>query len=433
MTRGRGSRYLLAVVVIAAAQAVSAQTNDETNAGIQFDFTIPGARSLALGGAFLGLADDATAAYTNPAGLTNLSQLEISCEGRSRELTHVFTDQGRLLGSTTHMGVDQVDGLRTGEAQDAVTSLSFLSLIYPRSHWAVGLYRHELANLEVDFETQGAFVTDNSRLKPTRNALQLDIANLGVSAAYRFKGFSLGLGLSYYDFALHSLTQRFGVQGTYGPPSENAVDFQTQRGADNSFGINLGFYWEVTDDWKIGGAYRQGPKFDFEASAQPVPKSQEKDSVTRPATFSVPDAFGLGAVFQPSDDITIALDYVHIEYSDLTEDLTNIFIGDFSADLDSFVAADSDELHLGIEYIFRKSPVALRFGSWYDPDHKIRYDGEDPSFQALWRRGEDELHFTTGLGYIRSTFQVDTAFDFSDRANTFSLSIVKRFSRGASN
>ena len=53
---------------------VLAQTNSEINAGIQFNFSNPGARSLGFGGAFIGLADDATAAYTNPAGLTNLSK-----------------------------------------------------------------------------------------------------------------------------------------------------------------------------------------------------------------------------------------------------------------------------------------------------------------------------------------------------------------------
>ena len=64
------------VVLVAAclafvpASLVLAQSNQEINAGVQFSFAPPGARSMALGGAFLGLADDATAAYANPAGLT---------------------------------------------------------------------------------------------------------------------------------------------------------------------------------------------------------------------------------------------------------------------------------------------------------------------------------------------------------------------------
>jgi hypothetical protein len=42
----------------------------------QFDFLNPGARSLALGSAFIAVADDATAAFTNPAGLTFLVKPE---------------------------------------------------------------------------------------------------------------------------------------------------------------------------------------------------------------------------------------------------------------------------------------------------------------------------------------------------------------------
>ena len=58
----------------------------EINAGIVFNFSAPGARSLALGGAFVGLADDATAAYVNPAGLTLLSRPQLSTEVRSTRL-----------------------------------------------------------------------------------------------------------------------------------------------------------------------------------------------------------------------------------------------------------------------------------------------------------------------------------------------------------
>ena len=62
---------LSTVVALSVAPATTtAQTSDEINGGIQFDFSLPGARSLGMGGAFVALADDATAGYSNPAGLT---------------------------------------------------------------------------------------------------------------------------------------------------------------------------------------------------------------------------------------------------------------------------------------------------------------------------------------------------------------------------
>ena len=53
---------VLALCVCASSTPAFAQRNHEVP--IQFDFINPGARSLSLGGAFIGLADDATSAWT---------------------------------------------------------------------------------------------------------------------------------------------------------------------------------------------------------------------------------------------------------------------------------------------------------------------------------------------------------------------------------
>src|SRR5207247_4862817 len=61
--------------------SVQAQNTDiESLGGLLFNFSNPGARSLALGGAFIGLADDASGAETIPAGLTVLRKPEFSLE-----------------------------------------------------------------------------------------------------------------------------------------------------------------------------------------------------------------------------------------------------------------------------------------------------------------------------------------------------------------
>src|SRR5688572_25334919 len=77
---------------------------------LQFDFLTPGARSLALGSAFIGLADDATAAISNPAGLLALSRPEVSFEGRYRRFDSPFLVAGRLSGAVTNIGEDTISG-----------------------------------------------------------------------------------------------------------------------------------------------------------------------------------------------------------------------------------------------------------------------------------------------------------------------------------
>ena len=64
------------------AQPAMALTDEEIFRKFRFNFVNPGARSLALGGAFISIADDATAAQANPAGLNFLLTQEYFVETR---------------------------------------------------------------------------------------------------------------------------------------------------------------------------------------------------------------------------------------------------------------------------------------------------------------------------------------------------------------
>src|ERR1043165_7697093 len=88
----RKTFFLLALT---AALPVFAQNTDiESLSGLQFNFGNPGARSLGMGGAFLGLADDASAAEAHPAGLTILRKPEVSVELRNSVEQQTFTTSG---------------------------------------------------------------------------------------------------------------------------------------------------------------------------------------------------------------------------------------------------------------------------------------------------------------------------------------------------
>src|SRR5258706_16181155 len=73
---------VIAIAILLLAAPILAQSSAEVNAGIQFNFLNPGASHLGMGGAFIGGADDATAAYANPAGGINILRPEASLEGR---------------------------------------------------------------------------------------------------------------------------------------------------------------------------------------------------------------------------------------------------------------------------------------------------------------------------------------------------------------
>jgi NADH-quinone oxidoreductase subunit N len=89
---------IIAILSIALGNVVAiAQTSLQIP--LQFDFITPGAKSLALAGAFAGLADDATASFTNPAGLMFLEGPELSAEVRGERVSTPFLSGGRFHAS----------------------------------------------------------------------------------------------------------------------------------------------------------------------------------------------------------------------------------------------------------------------------------------------------------------------------------------------
>ena len=433
----------VALVWLAGGQVAEAQTDDEVNAAIQFNFVNPGARSLGLGGAFVGLADDATAAYTNPAGIVQIRSPEVSAEARGWRYTHRYADSGHVNGTPTMVGVDTVSGLRVSEASNDVVGLSYLSVVYPvGERWSLAAYRHHLANFEASFSTQGVFVGDLNelvRIRPVTTDLDLSVINYGGAAAFELipDRLSIGLGFAWSDFNLDARTDRFafdnpdfvGPGGFFGPRADDGtvINYQIQEGNDSAVSGNVGVLWKPNKNWQIGAVYRRGPEFDFEALFFLAPSELIE---TQTATFRLPDVAGIGVAYLGKERWKVVFDYNHVEYSVLTEDFVTFFD---VPDPESYTVSDGNEYHLGIEYWLRQGrpDVYLRLGGWQEPEHQVQYEGVDPVQQTLWGIGNDEAHLTVGFGLVfgGGKLEINGAADFSDRVDTVSLSGVWRFGK----
>src|SRR5262245_22487638 len=100
---------LLLVMTLGANRPASAQTDEDHFQTFPFNFSNPGARSSAMGGAFIGVADDASAAVTNPAGLTSLTRKQVYLEYKSLE-----APVGQMsLSNSLVAGFGTLDGPRT--------------------------------------------------------------------------------------------------------------------------------------------------------------------------------------------------------------------------------------------------------------------------------------------------------------------------------
>jgi long-chain fatty acid transport protein len=419
-----------------------AQTNVESNAGIQLDFVNPGARSLALGGAFVGLADDATAAFTNPAGLRFLSRKEVSAEGRSWSFSTPYTSGGRLSGTPSLQGIDQIADLITSESRESSVSPSFLSFVYPGSRWAVAAYRQQISNFKYGATSDGPLVqlADNdARLFPYRAALDVAIARYGVSGSLKVGArASVGAGVSLYDFSMTSMTVRVNVDpnrpGLYAPADLSPAAVRqttTQTGRERRVGINVGFTATPTSRVQLGGVYRQGARFQFVTT-----ELAGASSPSLPGTFTVPDVLAFGTALRLTQALTLTADYNRVRYSQITDNFTLFFPAakGFSARAEDFTVDDANEFHAGVEYLFLNmpKPVAIRAGTWNDPDHAIRYEPAsletaDPFNLAVFRRGRNVVHGTGGVGVVFGRIEINAAGDFSSQTKTASISTVVRF------
>ncbi|MCG8462625.1 MAG: hypothetical protein MI919_40590 [Holophagales bacterium] len=430
--------FAVLAVLLAGASVGLAQPNLEVNAGLQLDLSQPGARSLGMGGAFLGLADDATAAYTNPAGLANLSTPEIALEGRAWDFITTYTDAGFSIFDGGRL---DDSGLIESEVATSTEGFSFASFVWPHGRWVFAIYRHQLADFETSFETGGVdFLLDGTSylIFPVRASTDLEIAGTGVAAGFRLSdSISLGLGVINYEMSWESTTRRFQDSAFRG------IDFwvnqQDIEADDEAISASLGFEWKLAERWRLGGVYRWGAEFDFSTNNTAGPATGIEGFVfdSDEGSYRVPDVYGLGLAYK-SASFRVLLDWVRVEYSTLTENPVNAFDDEVTLDRSAsrLGLEDADELHLGFEYVFVDvaNPLALRLGAWLDPDHEIRYEGpietsQDAATALLFRPGDDELHYTGGVGvsFADGKFELNAAVDLSDRTDTASLSLVWRF------
>jgi len=458
MLRGRSLGQAIGGVALVCAtfgvSTASAQVDYEIMASLQFNFSNPGARSLAMAGALTGAGDDATGAWTNPGGLTNITRPEVGVEFRGFGFETPFVSSGRFNGTPTNIGIDTATGLTYGNTDNSTHSLSFVSAVVPKSRFAFAFYRTEVANYEADIRTVGPFFDEPTgtpcssarpdrcnRVFPVDGNLDLQISNFGGSAAVRLTDqVSVGFGVSYYDFELDSVNRRYGLfnsnqvaeGGFYGAPSyasNNVFSTEFISGEDSAFGVNVGASISPNDKVRIGASYRQGPKFDI---------AYHRDDFTgtligelHDSEFKVPDVIAVGVLVKPVSALNLTFDWRRIQYSQLTSGM-GLGFSVPNVTVDDYVLDDGNEIRVAGEYLFTDLPsplsaIALRGGFWHDPDHRIRYEGPFQSDSVLFQPGDSEMHYTFGGGIVFEKAQFDVGFDRSETVKTFSVSAVLRF------
>ncbi len=381
-----------------------ALTDEEIYEAFEFNFSLPGARSAGMGRAFVGLADDATASISNPAGLMTLQVPEVALESK-------FT------GFDVHRRAEADSFLdpRTRRFGSSVPQLSFIGLVYPKGNLVFGVYRYETLRFDEAFSLEARQLPLDGgivELPPTDAQMALTVSNIGGSVAIRLpENFSLGFSASA---ALLEMDSRTTHLSTTEPATITDQTIINATGLDWSG--TAGLLYRPSERFSAGAFYSLGPSFSVTQRATGLgPQRQEF-----PVRIRIPDRFGVGLSVRPTDELTVLLDLLKVQYAQQASGRFPTLVRFPELNPDDFTIDDQWEIHLGAEYVFAigSVPFAARAGLFTNPAHSLRYEGpveqlEGQIADALFNAtaGKSPLAYSVGLGAVFSGyFQVDMAF-----------------------
>lgn len=327
-----------------------------------------GARALGMGGAFIAVADDATAASWNPGGLIQLERPEISAVGAGFSRTEDLEFR-KLVGGSGEQGVNGM-------------GLNYLSAAYPFTLLSYNMivslnYQHLY-----DFTREWKHGFFDGAANVTRH-VQQDGGLYAYGLAYCIQilpELSFGFTLNLWDNGIY----RNGWEQTVHDikllktPAGNLVHFDSfrkDRFDFKGYNANVGALWNITSKLTLGAVLKTPFTADLTHRFLSIEKSTGNRAQVERATFKeeldMPMSYGLGLAYRFSDQLTVSADVYRTEWGDF---LLTTADGRQISPVSGLDARISDigpttQVRLGTEYLIIKSKhiMPLRAGVFYDP------------------------------------------------------------------
>ncbi|MBD3234151.1 MAG: hypothetical protein GF315_10560 [candidate division Zixibacteria bacterium] len=348
---------------------------------LNFNFIGAGARARGMGGAFIGVADDATAIGWNPAGLATLQTPEASAAGlinmNKQEVTLTWDDpvyqdyNYEESASSSHFVFEFASiayPLAVGEKNFVIAAA------YQR---LVDLYDlNQNVNRELDIDEYEEFTGGIDAISPGA-AMQLT-PDVAVGAAFNIWTGSLDYKyedrIANYDTTISDIDKFSG------------------------FNVNIGALASY-NQFKFGAVVK---------TPLTIKDEYEVDGETYKDEWKFPLTFGFGASVMPNENLTLAVDYEIRNYSNM-----KIYddYNDEEVEGDSIGIVDGHQIRVGAEYIFvgESTIFPARVGFRTDPQF---FEGFD----------EDKVTgyvFTAGFGVIFGNIWIDAAYEFGTVKDDF--------------
>ena len=367
-----------------------------------------GARALGMGGAFIAIADDATAASWNPGGLVQLEKPEVSVVGAyvHRQEDNTFGD---LPGASGSQSIDE-------------WNLNYLSGAYPFQAFE----RNMIVSLNYqrlyDFNREWDF-SYNSSSGPVNFDYDQEGGLYALGLAYSVEiipSFSAGVTFNYWgDFLSdQSWKQKYNTSSEFnlGGSPVSETRYKSEKYSFDGFNANVGFMWNITGKWTLGGVFKTPftgdithkiDGYDSTVSPNPTLNSYNPYNYSYDEKLEMPMSYGLGIAHRFNDAFTMAFDLYRTHWSDFeyrhqdgtrTSPISGKPIN--QSDID-----DTTWARLGAEYLIigDQTVIPIRGGLFYDP---APAEGSPDNFYGV--------SVGSGIGWKQIVFDIAYQFRFAN-------------------
>ncbi len=360
-----------------------------------------GSRAQSMGGAFIGLADDWTAIYWNPAGLT---QLRGAGAGFDFSSPHIEMRDENSIANPPLAGMDprfqrDIFVQYAPEMEPTRFSKEKVNYDFYIPAGAGGYWSYAGFNMAAGYYIPAGYHIDwDDRVPYGAGTItaelfqQLSVITINFSLARQINdALSLGAGLDVlYGDVEYEANKTVANSGI----SDYSYALDTGSDGTGFEGIFGGLY-HINKKLSLGGVYRTGGVIDLDGRARAsltlLGLSESSGFVQK---FHHPATYGLGTAYRPTTNLTLTADWQRTDWStfdiDIEYDTPGVALAnqDYSSDW-----RDSDRYRLGIEW----KPAlrwAFRAGYFFD---ESPLPSKSVSLSNIV--GVDRHNLTLGVGY----------------------------------
>lgn len=416
---------------------------------LRFSPIIPSARLSGLGGAFLGLANDATALALNPAGASFITRPEIT-------LNQAWARNTREFPITP-----------AGEQRE--TRLLFygplVNIVYPHKGFTFAVYRQLMFRAAFDFARQQFLTLSTSRPLTLHEQL---------GASGNFPGLESEFSLEVWQDAfvvaktlwrkvrlgatLRSVQLRLNVheQHYFSPALWLAPEVKPSvLGANQANGLyriyhaehdafrlawNAGVVLELHPRLTLGAVYQHLPHYRLAqrltipaySLADRTPNDGRDDALQFPAeernssfVLDLPDNFGAGFAWKPASKNLVTFDAVWHRSRTLVREIEKNLPHDDARDnagnyvdpdgRDDWMSENELALHAGFEHLLlsAQTKMPVRLGVYRAAIFGLNAIAPDKNLRREYLQTKARWHVATGLGFIIKNFRFETSLEAS--------------------